>query len=144
MKEEVVDWADTIITRDENPDIFFIDLALSSSKSINDIINYISNFLSSEQPITQGRHLLGFLYKKFKTGKISLEQTVSLLFSLRDKAVFTDEEEHKIYYLDDAFHLANANIWGTLEEVQKDTDRFLKMYKGFSIDNIEQLQNLNK
>lgn len=38
-KEEVIDWADKIITNDKQPDIFFIDLALSSSKSVNDLIH---------------------------------------------------------------------------------------------------------
>jgi hypothetical protein len=38
-KEEVIDWADNIITKDEQPDIFFIDLAMASSKTTNDIIH---------------------------------------------------------------------------------------------------------
>lgn len=67
-KEEVIDWADNIITRDEKPDIFFIDLALSSSKSKNDIIQYFNEFLNFEKPAVQRRPLLGLLYKQYKSG----------------------------------------------------------------------------
>ena len=92
-KEEVVDWADKIITKDEQPDIFFIDLAMSSSKSTNDVIHYISDYLNFDYPAVQGRPLLGLLNNQYTSGRLNLEQTISKLFRLKFEAVFNQREE---------------------------------------------------
>lgn len=142
-KEEVIDWADKVITKDEQPDIFFIDLALSSSKSVNDIIYYISDFLNFENPAVQGRPLLGLLYKQFSSKQLTLEQTVRKLFRLKFEAVFTDREEGYFNSIDNDFDCAKHNIYGTLEDVYADVDKFLGFYKGYSLDSFEQWLDLN-
>ena len=142
-KEEVIDWADNIITRDEKPDIFFIDLALSSSKSVNDVIYYFNDYLNFETPAIPGRLLLGLLYKQFSNKKLSFEQTVQRLFRLKSEAVFTDKEEGYIYNIDDSFDCAKHNIHGTLEDVYAKLEKFLNYYKGYSIDNYEQWQEMD-
>ena len=142
-KEEVVDWADKIITKDEQPDIFFIDLALSSSKNKNDIIHYFSDYLNFENPAIQGRPLLGLLYKQYTTRQINLEQTVSRLFRLKFEAVFTDREESYIYSLDNDYDFAINNIYGTLEDVEIELTKFLSFYKEYSIDSFEKWQELD-
>ena len=142
-KEEVVDWADKIITKDEKPDIFFIDLALSSSKSKNDVIHYISDYLNFENPAIQGRPLLGLLYKQYITRQINLEQTVSRLFRLKFEAVFTDREESYIYSLDNNYDCAVNNIYGTLEDVEIELTKFLSFYKEYTIDSFENWEKLD-
>jgi hypothetical protein len=142
-KGEVIDWADKIITRDEQPDIFFIDLALSSSKSVNDIIHYFSDYLNFENPAIQGRPLLGLLYRKFSSRQLTLEQTVGKLFRLKFEAVFTEREESYIYSIDNDFDCAKHNIYGTLEAVYADVDKFLSFYKDYSLDSFEQWQDLD-
>lgn len=143
-KEEVIDWADKIITRDEEPDIFFIDLALSSSKSRNDIIHYFSDYLNFEKPAVQGRPLLGLLYKQYRSGQLNIEQTIRILFRLKFEATFTQTEEGFIYSLDNDFDLAQDNIYGSIEVVRKETERFLEFYKDYSIHNFELWQELDK
>jgi hypothetical protein len=143
-KEEVIDWADNIITKDEKPDIFFIDLALSSSKSKNDIIHYFNEFLNFEKPVVQGRPLLGLLYKQYKSEQLNLEQTVRILFGLKSEAVFTRTEESFIYSIDNEFDLAQDNIHGSIENVRAKNERFLEIYKDYSINNFEQWPNLDK
>ena len=142
-KEEVIDWADKIITKDEKPDIFFIDLALSSSKSKNDIIHYFSDYLNFENPAIQGRPLLGLLYKQYITRQINLEQTVSRLFRLKFEAVFTDREESYIYSLDNDYECAVDNIYGTLQDVEIELNKFLSFYKNYSIYSFEMWQELD-
>ena len=142
-KEEVIDWADKIITKDEQPDIFFIDLALSSSKSANDIIHYISDYLNFENPTVQGRPLLGLLYKKFSSRQLTLEQTVRKLFRLKFEAVLTEIEEGYIYSIDNDFDCAKHNIYGTLEAVYADVDKFLSFYKDYSLDSFEHWQDFD-
>ncbi len=143
-KEEVIDWADKIITKDEHPDIFFIDLALSSSKSRNDIIYYFSDYLNFENPAVQGRPLLGLLYQQYKSKQLNLEQTVRTLFRLMNEAIFTETEQGFIYSIDNDFDLAQDNIYGSIEKVQKEAERFLEYYKDYSINNFEQWHYLDK
>jgi len=142
-KEQVIDWADKIITKDEQPDIFFIDLALSSSKSVNDIIHYIGDYLNFENPAVQGRPLLGLLYKQFSSRHLTLEQTVRKLFRLKFEAVFTEREEGYIYSIDNDFDSAKHNFYGILEAVYADVDKFLSFYKGYSLDSFEHWLDLD-
>jgi hypothetical protein len=143
-KEEVIEWADEIITKDEQPDIFFIDLALSTSKSKNDIIHYFSDYLNFENPAVPGRPLLGLLYKQYNAGQRNLEQTVRTLFRLKSETILTDGEKDFVYSIDNDFDLAQDNVYGSIEDVRKETERFLEIYKDCSIDNIEQWQQLDK
>lgn len=136
-KEEVVAWADKIITRDEQPDIFFISLALSGSKNTSDIIYYFSEYLNFVNPTVRGQPLLGLLYKKFSSGQLTLEQTVGKLFRLKFEAVFTETEESYIYSIDDKFDCAKNNIFGTLEAVYEDVERFLSSYEDYSLNDLK-------
>jgi hypothetical protein len=142
-KEEVVDWADKIIMKDEQPDIFFIDLALSSSKSINDVSHYFNDYLNFENPTIQGRPLLGLLYKQFSSKQLTLEQTVGKLFRLKFEAIFTEREEGYIYSIDNNFDCAKHNIYGTIESVYAEVEKFLNFYKYYSLDSFEQWQGLD-
>lgn len=143
-KEEVIDWADKIITKDEQPDIFFIDLAMSSSKSTNDVIHYISDYLNFDNPAVQGRPLVGLLYHQYANGQINLEQTVSKLFRLKFEAVFNEREEGYIYSLENDYDCAKHGIYGSLQAVQQELEKFLAFYKDYSINNYEQWVDLDK
>ena len=143
-KEEIIDWAYKIITEDEHPDIFFIDLALSSSKSNNDIIHYLSEYLNFENPTVSGRPLLGLLYKQYQIGQRNLEQTVRILYRLKSETVFNDVEQGFIYSVDDSYDLARNNIYGTISDVQSEIEKFLGFYREYSFDNLEQWRDLDK
>ncbi len=143
-KEEVIDWADKIVVKDEQPDIFFIDLAMSSSKSTNDIIHYINDLLNFDNPAVQARPLVGLLFKQFNNGQINLEQAVSKLFRLKFEAVFNEREEGYIYSLENDYDCAKHGIYGSLQIVQQDLEKFLSFYKDYSIDNYEDWANLDK
>ncbi len=143
-KKEVIDWADKIISKDEQPDIFFIDLALSNSKNTKEVLYYFSDYLNFENPVVQGRPLLGLLYKQYKNQQLNLEQIVRILFRLNFEATFTDKEESYIYSIDNDFDCAKDNIYGKIEDVEKETDKFLSFYKDYSINNFEQWNDLDK
>ncbi len=136
-KEEVIDWADEIITRDKAPDIFFIDLALSNSKSLKDIHYYICDFLNFDDPAISGRPLLGLIYKKFRDKELTLEQTVRTLFNIKFEALFTEREEGCIYSIDDAYDCAKHGIYGTFEDVHKEVESFLSVYEDYALPNFE-------
>jgi len=143
-KEEVIAWADKIISKDEQPDIFFIDIALLNSKSTKEVLYYFSDYLNFEKPVVPGRPLLGLLYKQFKNQQLNLEQTVRILFRLNFEAIFTDKEESYIYSIDNDFDCAKDNIYGKMEDVEKETDKFLSFYKDYSINNFDHWNDLDK
>jgi|SRR5687768_7693684 hypothetical protein len=143
-KEEVVDWADKIVSKEEQPDIFFIDLVLSSSKSTNDVIRYFSEYLNFDNPTVQGRPLLGLLFKQYKSEQINLEQTFSKLFRLKYEAIFSEREEGYIYSIESNYACARDEIYGTIGEVQNELEKFLGFYKDYSIEGYEQWHDLDK
>jgi hypothetical protein len=143
-KEEVIDWADKIVAKDERPDIFFIDLSMSSLRNTNDIINYISDYLNFDDPAVQGRPLVGLLFKQYNNGQINLDQAISKLFRLKSEAVFNEREEGYIYSLENDYDCAKHGIYGSLQIVQQDLEKFLTFYKDYSIDNYGDWGDLDK
>lgn len=101
------------------------------------IIHYFSDYLNFEKPAVKGRPLLGLLYKQYKSGQLNIEQTTRILFQLKFEATFTQTEEGFIYSLDNHFDLAQDNIYGSIEDITKETERFLGIYKDYSIENFE-------
>lgn len=142
-KEEVMVWADDIIIIDDEPDIFFIDLALSGSKSINDILHYFNAYLNYENPVIEGRPLLELLYNRFTSKQWTLEQTVGKLFSLKFEAVFSGREENYIYSIENDFDCAKDGIYGSLESVNAEVDRFLTFYKDYTLENFDKWPELD-
>ena len=80
-KEDVIDWAYEIVSKDSLPDIFFIDLLFLNTKSTNDMMNYLGDYLNFEYPTVSGRPLLGLLCRRYKSGELTLDRTVVILFN---------------------------------------------------------------
>lgn len=53
------------------------------------------------------------------------------------QADLTDEEKSFLYELEDNYDCAEGGIYGTVEKVEKETLRFLEIYKDFQIDNFK-------
>lgn len=136
-KEAIIDWAENIITVDKEPDIFFIDLFLLSTKSKNDLIQFFSKYLNYEKPFVKGRQLLGLLYIQYNNNEINLGETLSKLLRLRYEALFTDEEEEYIYTLENNYDAAINCKHITIEEIEIELSDFLKIYKSYSSVNFE-------
>ena len=141
-KEEVIVWADKIILKDEEPDIFFIDVALSVSKSEYDLIYYINDYLNLEKKMVPGRPLFGLLYKKYITGQINLVQTIAKLFMIINEADITEKEMYCIYQFEIDYDSTWNNYYGP-EAVEIEVKKFLTFFKDYSLDNFENLEDLN-
>lgn len=141
-KEEVIAWADKIIMKDESPDIFFIDISLLVSKSKDDLIYYINDYLNLENKMVPGRPLFGLLYKKYITGQINLVQTIANLFMIIDEADITEKEMYCVYQFDIDYDSTWNNYYGP-EAVEIEVKKFLTFYKDYSLDNFENLEDLN-
>lgn len=140
-KSEVIHWVDAIIMKDEQPDIFFIELSLLESKSMGDIVHYFNEYLKSEVPTYESKLLLGLVCKEFTSGHLNLENTITKLFYLTNESLFTPNEIENIYRLDNNYDGVGFNVYCTLENVKKDLENFLNIYKDLSFDNYEASRN---
>jgi hypothetical protein len=143
-KEEVIDWADQIVTKDNAPDVFFIDLLLAGSRSIKDITHYIGNYLNFETPTASGRPLLGLLFKRFIGKKLTLHQTIIILYELKNQTVLSNWEESFVYSIDDGYDLARNSIYGTIQDIHNQIEIFLGNYAEYTLDNYQRWSELDK
>lgn len=137
-KNEVIQWADSIITQDEEPDDFVIELSLCGHKSLNEMVAVLNEFIGQVKPQISGRVVLGCLYRQYLSGKITLRKVVETIDWMVWQTNLSDEEKSFMYGLEDDYHCAEEGIYGTLEEVEKKTLRFLEIYKDFQIDHFNE------
>jgi hypothetical protein len=142
-KEEVIDWAEQIVSKDKAPDIFFIDLLLSSSISTANISHYISCYLNFETPTVSGRPLLGLLFRRFSSGELTLNKTVITLYQLKNETVLSDREMAFVYNIDNDYDLAREKIHGTLKDIERQLEDFLSIYGDYTFDNYEKWNDLD-
>lgn len=142
-KEEVIDWAEQIVSKDRDPDIFFIDLLLSSSISTKDISHYIGSYLNFETPIVNGRPLLGLLFRRFSSGKLTLNETVLILYQLKNETLLSDREIAFIYNIDNDYDLARERIYGTLKDIERQLGDFLSNYADYTLNNYESWKDVD-
>jgi hypothetical protein len=137
-KDEVIDWADKIVTEEDIPDIFFIDLSLSSSKDRYFVLSYLHYMLAFEAVEACGRPLLSLLHKWFKNGKYNLPQTIMILSSVKYHGSLTIEETNWVYDLEEQWD------YDTIENVHKALTAFLSIYEGYSLFNYEGWPEIDK
>jgi hypothetical protein len=136
-KKEVIKWADNIITNDNEPDYFIIELSLCGHKNINDIVSHLNEYIGQEKPQVSGRVILGFMHRQYLAGKITLRKVVGTINWIVWQADLTEDEKSFMYGLDEDYDCAEEGIYGTVEAVKKETLRFLDIYKDFHIDNFK-------
>ena len=140
-ESEVIHWADAIIMKDEQPDIFFIELSLLASKNLGDIVRYFNEYLQSEVPTYKSKLLLGLIYNKYSSGNWTIENTIIKLFYLTNESLCTPNEIKNIYRLDNNYDGVGFNVYCTLADVKNDLENFLNVYNDLSFDNYEASRN---
>nr|MCU0348865.1 hypothetical protein [Saprospiraceae bacterium] len=142
-KKEVIQWADSIISRDIEPDIFIIELSLCESKSVHDISSLINEFIGEEKTKLSSRVVLGLLFKKSTEGNIDLEKVNNTLSWLVWQTDLTEEESSLMYGAEDYYYLAKEGSHGTIDRIKAETLAFLEIYKDFRIDNFDEWKEVD-
>ena len=141
-KQEVISWADTIILKEVDPDLHIIELSLC--KSANEIITTLNEIIGQPRPSVSGRVVLGFLYRNFIMGRVTLKQVVLTIDWIMIYVTLTEEEKKFMYGAYDMYDLAAGKVWGSLDAVEKNLVRFLEVYKDFSLDNFLQWKDIDQ
>ncbi len=134
-ESEVIDWADVIIIKDEQPDIFFIELSLLASKNLGDFSRYFNEYLHSEVPTYESKLRLGLIYKEYSSGNWNIEGTITKLCHLTNESLCTPNEIENIYRLDNYYDAIGYNVYCKLEVLKNDLENFLNVYKDISFEN---------
>lgn len=142
-KNEVIKWADDIITNDSEPDYFIIELSLCGHKNLNDIVSLLNTYIGEEKPQISYRVILGFLYRQYVARQITLKKVLSTVDWIVWKANLTNEEKSFMYGLDEEFYCAEEGIYGTVKDIEDKTLRFLEIYKDFEINSYKKWNTID-
>jgi hypothetical protein len=143
-KQQIIDWADDIIRREEAPDFLIIELSLINTKSNSDIISLLNEYKEDSIPLISARVYLGMFYYQLLKGKLELPQAVNAIYHLVHTDFITSYEEGKIYtieYENDSIGNGYFNI--TIDDVKANTLEFLSLYKEFKLDNVSDWESIN-
>lgn len=133
--QDVIKWADNIIEHLDNPPYVVIEISLSSQEKPIDVCSKLKLFneglYTNDLP---AKILLGLLNEYFlSTNNVS--EMFSMLFRLIDHLQLEESNkwiEVEMYYLSDAFYLADQNIYGDLKEVANNLKNYLSQFGDYA------------
>jgi hypothetical protein len=136
-KEEIIAWADAIILQDDEPEYFFIELALCNN--VNGIIEVLGKYTNANVDPICYRVLLSLICHRFLKDNVEdAAKTADFAgriatwdnpLSAFEKNCLYDFEEHVLYYSPD--------------ELYAELDKFLGIYKLFTLENYSQWVDIN-
>lgn len=132
-KEEATQWADYFIVQDEQPDIFFVDLALSRTKE--EAIALLHEAARSSSAQVMPRPLLAACYKKLLADNTRLKHLASSLWSSAWEGLLTEQE---CYFMDALAYAAETielTSDSTRQQFEQDTLAFLSLYQDYTLAN---------
>lgn len=137
-KADVVKWADAIILAEDEPDYFFIEIAVAPD--VNNLLEIIGNLPLQYEPVTE-RVLLGLLYLKVKQDLIEPRKTASILDEINAMDALSGEERNELYEFSDDFERKyRTEFFG---EWEADVLHFLSDYESFTLDNAAEWATIN-
>ena len=140
-EEEVKHHADWIITTEDEPHHFFIDISLS--KNLNDLVTLLDSS-NLAHDILQVRLVLAVASVALLIDKITPDRAIAILEYLRWKGHFTDYERNEIDYLlawwDDIQEVNEPEMEVEAKERLKD---FLSSYNRLSLHNYRLWPSIN-
>ncbi len=133
-KADVTQWADGFILRDEEPDIFFIELALSHDEQEALVLLIDATFRWPAE--VNLRPLFGAIYKRVLTSEITILEAANCLnhFSWDDK-LLTEAESCFVDFLPYHADYLDISDEATPRQVEQETVRFLSLYEHYNVEN---------
>lgn len=136
-KAEVIAWADKIVQKESEPDLFFIDLSMSGSGKLQNLLQVFNEYFNYEDGKIEGRPLIGLIGKKYYQGSMSMADVVRSLCYLKSETSLNPMEISAIYSIDVNYEAAEYSSYGSLPKVKEEIDWFLSVYEDYTIDKFE-------
>ncbi|ULO04966.1 hypothetical protein H1230_17705 [Paenibacillus sp. 19GGS1-52] len=133
-KNDIIQWADNCIEQYEIP-YDFIELSLSGSKSIEDILSILQSLYAKYDFEIPMCIMLGQIRSDFIKKIISVDDFFSYINSLNDQGCISDKAVNQFSFLDrlsDGYYLATERIYGEVEDIALDALEDLKKYEEYT------------
>jgi hypothetical protein len=134
-KNEIIQWVDNCIEKYEVP-YEFIELSLSSSKKIADILLILKSLYGKHEFQLPMYIMLGKIRSEFIDENISTEDFFTYLYSLYTQGCTSDEEMSQFSFLNrlsDGYYLATEGIYGEVEDIVQDALDELKNFEEYIV-----------
>jgi|GEM_PF-1717526 len=138
-RDEIVAWADHIITNADEPDYFFIEVSLSHD--VNGLIEVLNKYVKpTDNPICD-RVLLSLVYQRQPVFDVDeVEKVATIVGSMSSFDRLTSFENNTIYMFDDYDIYYSPD----LTQLQVELINFLNLYKSFTLENYMQWVDVNE
>jgi hypothetical protein len=133
--QDVIRWADNIIERLDEPPYEVIEISLSSKEKPVDVCSKLKTFsgiLNNDD--LAPKIIIGLLNEYFLSTK-NVSEVFTMLSRLSEHLQLEETNEwieDEIIFLDDAFYLADQNIYGDLQEVGNNLRNFLTQFEEYA------------
>ncbi|MET4560231.1 ribosomal protein L31 [Lysinibacillus parviboronicapiens] len=132
--QDVIRWADTIIEQLDKPPYEIIEISLSSKEKLVDVCSKLHMFYGGSNNDLPSKIILALLNKYFLSPS-NTSDIFSMLSRLNDYVQLDERNEWitgHLFYLSDAYYLAEQNIYGSLQEVNNDLKKFLMQFVDYT------------
>ncbi|MBB6129723.1 hypothetical protein [Mucilaginibacter lappiensis] len=140
-KNQVVQWADSVISRDDDPDYFFIELSLA--KNANELLSIINNRIVLSLDENSCRVLLGLLSHMFSNELTDIQKAVSIIDKINMEACLSSMEQESLWNVYYEFDRRFELIDNTDAELREIITKALIHYHDFTIYNVEDWPDIN-
>lgn len=129
-ERDIIQRADWIISTEEDPDPYFIQIAASRNR--NELFTAL-NSIDLPEDILQVRVILAMMYSQFPGDKITAKKALKILGNFADRKEFTPYEANEILSLvKEGKYLHNRLIRNARVRLDERIKEFLRMYREFN------------
>ncbi|WP_426669399.1 SMI1/KNR4 family protein [Mucilaginibacter sp. McL0603] len=140
-KEEIVQRADWIISTEDEPDYFFIEISLSHD--VNELLTVL-NSIDVPEDILHLRVILGVVHTQLLINKITTDKARVILDKMVYRSEFTRYEKIEMYFLTDDFDCLDRKLDDrTRQRLDQQVKHFLDNYAQFNLYNYKNWDSIN-
>ena len=125
--DQAISWADRIIEVEEDPAAEIIELALSSPRERNGVLEALGEIKGMRKPHVAGAMLLRDLYGRLKEGesiKLIAREALNVAWATK----LPEEIRWEFDHIDDDISLAEQGIYSDLEGCERELEKLLAKY----------------
>ncbi|SEH59399.1 hypothetical protein SAMN05660691_00388 [Rheinheimera pacifica] len=126
--EKAIEWADSIIELEAEPEVEIIDIALAAPKGRNGVMDALKEVKGVRDPQMAGRMLLRDLKSLLQNGS-NLKAISSKALNVTWVTQMPEEIRWKFDHIDDDISLAKQGIYSDIEQCKIELKEMLELYQ---------------
>lgn len=126
-KSDIETWADRQIEASTYPCTELLDLSMIRQTHPLDVMNLLRSF-GPPDPATTIQTQIGLIGLLLAKNEISTQLAIRGLWALVHETGTTQEQQSRIYVLDDGYDLAVAGAYGTMDDIERELHDFVSPY----------------